>query len=273
MEYVAFDAGKPDLDLLRQVIFRRLRDQSDWRTIDTDPAEAFKKYLHLAPPRHDDQQILENCVLEVFWQLAIEGIIAPGSGNQGGFPWFRVTQYGRIVLREHEYVPHDRGGYLQLLHQRISQPDATVVAYLAESLDTFSRGSLVSSTLTVGVAAERVFDLLCESLAASLSSSREQKQLADLRARRSLMKQVDWVHAKLRAIQDHRPRYDAFPENTAVMVTAIYDMIRLQRNELGHPREQPPQQRRGDVQANLLIFPRYYETAENVRLFLKANKV
>jgi hypothetical protein len=57
------------------------------------------------------------------------------------------------------------------------------------------------------------------------------------------------------------------------MVTAIYDMIRMQRNDLGHPREHPPRMSQGDAHANLLMFPRYYETAEMVRRFLAANRV
>lgn len=123
----------------------------------------------------------------------------------------------------------------------------------------------------VGVAAERVFDLLCEALEAALQSDRERQKFIDLRRRPSLKAQLDWVHPKLRAIQDQRRQ--ALPENAALMVTGIYDMIRMQRNELGHPRENPPQLRRGDAHANLLIFPRFYETAEDVRRFLSENKV
>ena len=57
------------------------------------------------------------------------------------------------------------------------------------------------------------------------------------------------------------------------MVTVIYDMIRTQRNELGHPRERPPQLSCDDVFANIQVFPTYYETAETVRQFLATNQV
>jgi len=57
------------------------------------------------------------------------------------------------------------------------------------------------------------------------------------------------------------------------MLLGVSDFIRRQRNELGHPREHPPQLSRGDAHTNLLIFPGYYETAEAVRRVLAANKV
>lgn len=57
------------------------------------------------------------------------------------------------------------------------------------------------------------------------------------------------------------------------MVTAIYDFMRCQRNDLGHPRATPPNVSREDAFVNLQIFPRYYQTAEEVRRFLSENDV
>ena len=57
------------------------------------------------------------------------------------------------------------------------------------------------------------------------------------------------------------------------MLVAIYDLMRCQRNELGHPRETPPNIQRQDAFVNLQIFPRYYEIAEEVRAFLASNQV
>jgi hypothetical protein len=57
------------------------------------------------------------------------------------------------------------------------------------------------------------------------------------------------------------------------MVTAMYDMIRSQRNDLGHPRAEPPSVDRQEAHARLQVFGAYYETAERVRTFLSSNKV
>jgi hypothetical protein len=57
------------------------------------------------------------------------------------------------------------------------------------------------------------------------------------------------------------------------MIVAIYDLMRGQRNELGHPRELPPHVNREDSFVNLQIFPRYWEIAEETRTFLSSNPV
>ena len=82
---------------------------------------------------------------------------------------------------------------------------------------------------------------------------------------------LDWVHAKIQQIQ--KQGLVGFPDNSTIMLVAIYDLMRCQRNELGHPRETPPNMDRRDALVNLPIFPRYYETAEQVRGFLSSNQV
>jgi hypothetical protein len=144
---------------------------------------------------------------------------------------------------------------------------------LEESLETFVRGSIVASTVMLGVAAERVFNLICESLETALSSPKEQAEFARVLDRFAMKPKVDWVHEKLRGIQELKPRPDGFPENGTLMTTVIYDLMRSQRNDLGHPRDTPPLPNRGEAHANLSIFPRYYETAENLRAFLASHRV
>jgi hypothetical protein len=57
-------------------------------------------------------------------------------------------------------------------------------------------------------------------------------------------------------------------ENANIMVAAIYDFVWSQRNDFGHRREEPPSATLEDVFVNLQVFPRYYQTAEDVRAFL-----
>ena len=57
------------------------------------------------------------------------------------------------------------------------------------------------------------------------------------------------------------------------MVTQVYDLIRAQRNDLGHPREDPPRLSREDANAHLQVFQTYYAKAEALRSFLGANKI
>ena len=71
----------------------------------------FERYLDLTPQRMD-VVVFQRCLMDVFWQLVTEGILAPGE-NAGGLnlPWVHLTVYGRQVLADGEYQPHDRTGY------------------------------------------------------------------------------------------------------------------------------------------------------------------
>ena len=211
-------------------------------------------------------------VEEIFWQLLVEGILVPGSDSYNlDLPWFHITQFGREVLASTEPQPYDPADYLRRLQERIVNPDPTVVAYLAESLETFRKGNLVASTVMLGIAAERVFLLLCESLEAALVNSAEKAAFAKLLGRFAMKPKLDWVHNKIQQVQKQSPT--GFPENATIMIVAIYDLMRGQRNELGHPREVPPRVKREDNFVNLQIFPRYYEIAEETRDFLVSNQV
>lgn len=123
----------------------------------------------------------------------------------------------------------------------------------------------------LGVAAERVFDLVCRSLLAALSSEKEKKALEAHLARARIKPRLEYIHRKLLNLQDSR--IDGFPESAPLMVTAMYDMIRAQRNDLGHPRELPPQVDRQEAHARLQIFGAYYEVAEQRRAFLSGRQV
>jgi hypothetical protein len=275
MARLIFDGSNPNLTLVRQVIFRRLRDQKDsnlsWRELEDDNARGFEPYVEFPHPYYG-ANTFAMAVIDVFWQLVSEGILAPGlNASCRDLPWFHVTAYGRKVIEHGEYQPHDRDGYVQRLLRRNPQADATVVAYLEESLETFVRGNRIASMVMLGVAAERVFDLVCQSMVQSLTSQKEKTTLEGHMVRARIKPRIDFVGHKLTAIQQRG--ISDFPESATLMVTAMYDMIRVQRNELGHPRERPPRLEADEANARLQMFAGYFETAEHVRRFLETNKV
>jgi hypothetical protein len=273
MAKIKIDTAQPDYAALRQLVLERLRAAGPWGQIQHGMG-GLDAYVDLDPARPNGLIDFERTMVDVFWELVALGIVAPGNGvSQPNFPWFRLTPYGKSVLESPKYHPHDRDGYISLLTQRVANADATVLAYLDESLESFVRANNVAAMVMLGVAAERVFDLLSESLLNALKSPTERQELSRLLERFTMKPKVDWVHAKLREVQERKPKLQGFPENAALMVTAIYDLIRAQRNDLGHPRDFPPKMSAGDSHANLLIFPRYYETSEVVRAFLASTTV
>lgn len=273
MMRVPFNPQKPDISAVRQIVLERLKRQPDWKALDHS-GSGFQPYVEYEGYANPER--LAFFALQVFWQLINEGIIAPGISPQGvsaNLPHFHITEYGKIVLQSGLTNPHDPIGYLENIRRKISTPDDTVIAYLTEALHSFVKGTPIASTVMLGIAAERVFLLLAESLEKALSDATEKSVFRKILDSYVMKPKLYWVNQKFQFIQDQRKRFPAFPENATLMVVAMYNYIRLQRNDLGHPRENPPSVTKEEALANLQIFPNYYETAEAVRNFLVANNV
>lgn len=269
---IPFNPNTANLETARQIVFARLRADSEWHQLgnvyEFDP---FIEYI-TSPGWVDGRPRFAVLFQEMFWQLVCEGILSPGyNASNEKLPFFHITDYGRQVLASTSPLPYDPAGYLTHLQQKVTAPDPTVMAYLAESLETFRKGNLVASTVMLGIAAERVFLLLCETIEPALADPREKTEFGKRLKAFAMKPKLDWVHEKIQQIQKQRPA--GFPENATIMTVAIYDLLRCQRNELGHPREVPPNVTREDAFVNLQIFPRYFGLAEEVRAFLKSHTV
>ncbi len=76
---------------------------------------------------------------DIFWELLIQGILAPGSNSSNlNLPFIHVTEYGRKCIEANAILPHDPDGYLERLERLIGQSlDDTVLSYTREGLLTF----------------------------------------------------------------------------------------------------------------------------------------
>lgn len=266
---IPYNPADKNLDIVRQIVFARLKNEPEWKQLDNS-GYGFDRYVEYVG--RPNQKILAFQAQDVFWQLVVEGILAPGMNPSNmNLPWFHLTKYGELVINEQVKTPHDPTGYLARIKNNIEMPDSTVMAYLTEGLLSFERGSLVASIVMLGVASERVFLLLCQSMLIALEDEAELKKFKSIVDRFPMKPKLDWMHTKIQSLQERR--LSGLPENSTLMLTTIYDLIRNQRNELGHPREAPPQMKREDAYVNFLVFPRYYEIAEEVRAFLLSNRV
>jgi hypothetical protein len=73
---IPFDWFHPDWSLVRQVIFNRLRFDPNWNQLD-QTGEGFSPYVEYVGGQPEPARF-GLCALEVFWQLVIDGILAPG---------------------------------------------------------------------------------------------------------------------------------------------------------------------------------------------------
>ncbi len=278
MTKLQYDPRNPSPTVLRQAVFARLR--IGWEQVERadynghtlrqgfDPVIDF---LEPSPPMPSWEGSFLEAVYSLLWQLVAEGVIRPGSQSMD-FPFITVTEYGKRVINNDNAHPHDVERFLNQIRNG-QQIDPTVEAYLVESLHSFRQNRLVASAVLLGVAAERTFLVIAEALLEGLKDPNEISKFQKLLARQSMKPKQDWVHRKLLELDENRKRLaDDFPESTALMVTGIYDLIRQQRNELGHPRDFPPKMERGQLEASLFLFSNFYRNAEQLRLYLTSHK-
>jgi hypothetical protein len=267
---IPFDPRSGDVTVVRQVLFSRLRHQKDWNYVE-DEVKRWVDYVVFDPVTQDDFEQFWRLVREVFYQLVSEGVLVPGRRGVEHFPAFQLTGHGRQVLADEKYQPHDEREYLAQLHH--SGPvDGTVLAYLTESLRTFRSRNYSSSMLTLGIAAERVFIVTCASLRDALRDPNEQQEVDKILGKFPMKPKVDWFHKRLDLLDSAKRRPRDLPELPAMLATFLYNLMRLERNDLGHPQDAPPQVRRDEAYALLQTFPTYYLAAEELREWFVDNQ-
>jgi hypothetical protein len=272
MSKINFDPTKSDrYEVARAIVIERLRNDKRWEQFDTS-GSGFDKYVEYIGPPGNGKEQLKLLAIDILWELMIQGILAPGSEGQNiRLPVFHVTDYGRIVLEKGKFLPNDPVGYIERINQVMKRPDDTILTYLSESLECFNKNCFVSAVILLGVASEREFLLLCESLLNALTDTKERAKFNKILDKRAIKPKFDWVFNKIQAILHTKSH--SLPENLNIMLTVIFDFIRRQRNELGHPQERPPSVSREEVFVNLNIFPDYLKTVDQVIAYLNNNKV
>ena len=262
-----FDFTRPNLQEVRQIVIQRLREDGSWMQIDPT-GEGFLPYVEM---QGLDVGRFASFANDVCWQFLTTGVLAPGSNYDLRLPFFHLTPFGSAFIRIGEWPVYDPSEYLVRLAQQTPNPDPTVLSYLTESLRSFQRGSFVAASVMLGIAAERAFLLLCAATLDALSDSGQKEAFGRLMDRYQIKPKLDWLHAKFGELQKKGP--PGFPDNACLTVTGIYDLLRSQRNDLGHPRENPPSPEPDGVLSSLQIFPQFFKASEAIRAVLLKSKI
>lgn len=194
-------------------------------------------------------------MLDVAWDLIIEGIIRPGlqDGQNNEWPFYHVTEFRKAKLGEAGPMPYDPDGYLRRLNAEVPAVDPVVVTYLEESLHTFRIGCLLSSTIALGCASEKALLLLVAAYANSLPQQSKEKFVANTKER-MIKRQFDELRKMIDSELKARLPQD-LADGLDIELTALFEFIRTQRNDAGHPTGKPIERER--AYANLVVFPVY----------------
>jgi hypothetical protein len=191
-----------------------------------------------------------DLVLEVVWDLFRQGIITLGLNTSNpGWPWLRLSRFGKQSLTGQSSLRfHDTSGFLKILHAEVPDISTEAILYLEEAVAAFYADCLLSSCVMLGVPAEAEFLRLVDIAAASATQG----------ARFAPLKKLTFIKQKITRFQELlRPIINTLPreatEDMDTNLSAIQSVIRIARNDAGHPSGSKPPSRE-QVYVSLQLF-------------------
>lgn len=195
-------------------------------------------YIGTSVPGHPQDAEL---VRDVFWDLFRQGAITLGLNNSNpNWPFFRLSHFGKQTLAAagpNRF--HDTASYLAHVRREVPDISEDTLPYLDEAVAAFYADCLLSSCVMLGVAAENEFIRLLQVADQSTSFPGIFQAAA---ANGFIRTRITKFHAALKPIQSQlTPRQDF--EDLETNLGLIQSVLRIARNEAGHPSGRPAPQR------------------------------
>jgi hypothetical protein len=177
----------------------------------------------------------ETLLIEVIWNLIVQGILVPGLNDSNqGYPFLRLTEYGKRCVAEDRLLPHDPDGYLREFHKAIPAADPIIVEYLIESIQCYVRGLNRAAAVMLGAASEQSILVLIGGYAASISDGVLKERFeSEIERATSIFRKYESFSRRLTGVIGHLPKDLA--DNLDTRLRGVFDLIRSSRNEAGHP--------------------------------------
>jgi hypothetical protein len=215
-------------------------EPSQYRSLVTGVAEVFARRGHAGEQRplygspgearlHAQDVEL---VRDVFWDLFRQGFITLGKNdNNETWPWFRLSHFGEAALKtQSPYRFHDRNSFLGLVRTSVPDISAEALVYLGEAVAAFYADCLLSSCVMLGVAAESEFLRLVE---VAGSNATHGATFGPVQGQRTIRQKITKFHDRLKPLGSSLPQ-DAV-EDLESNFLMIQSVLRIARNEAGHP--------------------------------------
>lgn len=210
---------------------------------------------------------------QIIHEFYLERILVPGYGRDASgawrWPFYRLTDYGKRVVDNPEYQPHDPTGYLNRIQNEVSTIDPVIVHYLEEALNCYRGSLLLAAAVMIGCAAEKAMLLLVDAFGSAISDAKDKAKYE--REVKSLMisRKYDALWKRLEPLESALP--NSLGDDLHVILDRVFDLIRTTRNEAGHPTGKRIE--RETIHANLLLFPSYCKRVYKLIEHFSCNQV
>ncbi|MDB5985194.1 MAG: hypothetical protein JWR16_247 [Nevskia sp.] len=192
-------------------------------------------------------------VKQALWSLISKRMLYLDMDQQSPENWpVYFTEKGRSAADRTKLTPDNVTAYLSQIDSTILGFSGTARLYLEESLTSFSAECFLASTMMVGVATEACFYDVAGAFANWLggNAGHSLDGLLDQPTRAYIHKFTEF-QKKLSASKGHLP--PALQQNLDLNINSALELIRLARNEVGHPTNQSVD--RDSAYQYLVLFP------------------
>jgi hypothetical protein len=209
-------------------------------------------------------------VFEAAWSLLSRGLVfidPNGQTSWHNWNWAVTARGASVVEDEVEYQPEDPERYLSAIKSTVQDLDELVESYLQEALVAYEGRAFLASSVMLGVASERMFDLLATDFVGWLSgeeASAAAKAISDEKKN-----YVTRFREFRKRVEPKKPMLpNELSSNMTLNLDAVADLLRVNRNDAGHPTGR--QISRDDAYVNLQVAARYVATIDRLRQFFRA---
>lgn len=241
-------------------------------------------YPSVSFPDFGVPSVIADLVRQILWELYTERILAPASQSRAildrdlneasltplalflDLNRVMLTPYGVDILigsRERIQV-HDPDAYLTNFWSAKPPPDPEMMRYLSESVSVFRSNHLLASVVLLGIASERLIEVLAESLRDALGDPDGTSWYSRYH-NKDISKKFSSITNKL------KEEYKQLDLNTDAFRAAelTFQHIRLARNDIAHPIGR--QFTWNEVSGFLHNFVQYFGYANQIIAFLSSN--
>jgi hypothetical protein len=196
---------------------------------------------------YDDRELLRD----IFWDLFRQGYITLGVDNSNAaWPFFRLSEFGKKALQSQSpYRFHDTTSFIGMVRTKVPDLSPGAEMYLNEAVTAFYTGCMLASCVMIGVAAEAEFLRLLDTIA----TGKYAKVFALAQKPFFIRKKIASFDLALGSIISQLPA-DA-TQDLETNLTMIQSVLRIARNDAGHPSGASPE--REQVYVFLQLFVPY----------------
>ena len=199
-----------------------------------------------------------DLIRQTFWELYVQGILAPTaqprvikdeSLNKAhlmplalflDLDAVTLTPYGVNILIDarNRIQVHDPDGYLANFWGAKPEPDPEMMRYLAECVWVFRNGHLLATVVLLGIASERLIEVLALNLCDALGKSYGGVTWFQNKyeRKRDISDRFDAVEAKLMGEYGKELGEEKLKDGFQRIVRLTFEVIRDARNEIVHPK-------------------------------------